>query len=255
MRGALGWVGAWKVARGRGLELGRGLGLTLLAAVLCAPASAQPADTLRNVLSLSASAAAEVTMDTLSITLAATREGSDAAEVQSQLSSLVEAALSASRPGTRAGQVEVRTGPFSVGPRYAPRGGIAGWQGRAEFVVEGRDVAAVSRLAGRIQGLAVARVSFGLSRELREKTEAEVAAQAIARFRERAQQHAQAFGFSGYAVREVQVGSPDAPVFAPMPPMLRSVASPARPSDEPVPVEAGRATVTSTVSGSVLMTR
>ena len=233
----------------------RALWLGLVASLVCTTAFAQPSDTQRNVLSLSASAAAEVTMDTLSITLAATREGGDAAEVQSQLSGLIEAALSASRPGIRAGQVEVRTGPFSVGPRYAPRGGIAGWQGRAELVIEGRDSAAVSRLAGRIQGLSVARVNFSLSRELREKTEAEVAAQAIARFRERAQQHAQAFGFSAYVVREVQVGSPDAPVFAPMPPALRAAASPARPADEPVPVEAGRATVTSTVSGSVLMTR
>jgi predicted secreted protein len=223
--------------------------------LLCAAAAAQPVEPVRNVLALSASAATEVTMDTLSITLAATREGGDAAEVQSQLSGLVEAALSAARAGARAGQVEVRTGAFSVGPRYAPRGGIAGWQGRAEIVIEGRDAAAVSRLAGRMQGLAVARANFSLSRELREKTEAEVSGQAIARFRERALQHAQAFGFSGYVVREVQVGSPELPVFAPMPAM-RAVASQARPSDEQaVPVEAGRATVTTTVSGSVLMTR
>jgi predicted secreted protein len=193
-------------------------------------------------------------MDTLAITLAATREGSEAAEVQSQLTTVVEAALAAARPGARAGQVEVRSGPFSVGPRYAPRGGIAGWQGRAEVVIEGRDIAAVSRLAGRIQGLAVARVHFSLSREMRERVEAEVAGQAIARFRDRAQQHAQAFGFSGHVVREVQVGTPEAPAYASMP-ALRVAASPGRPAEEPVPVEAGRATVTSTVSGSVLMTR
>jgi predicted secreted protein len=193
-------------------------------------------------------------MDTLAITLAATREGSEAAEVQSQLTTVVEAALAAARPGARAGQVEVRSGPFSVGPRYAPRGGIAGWQGRAEVVIEGRDIAAVSRLAGRIQGLAVARVHFSLSREMRERVEAEVAGQAIARFRDRAQQHAQAFGFTGHVVREVQVGTPEAPAYASMP-ALRVAASPGRPAEEPVPVEAGRATVTSTVSGSVLMTR
>ncbi len=228
--------------------------LGLAAWLVCGAAAAQPTDPLRNVLSLSASASAEVTMDTLAITLAATREGSEAAEVQSQLTTVVEAALAAARPGARAGQVEVRSGPFSVGPRYAPRGGIAGWQGRAEVVIEGRDIAAVSRLAGRIQGLAVARVHFSLSREMRERVEAEVAGQAIARFRDRAQQHAQAFGFSGHVVREVQVGTPEAPAYASMP-ALRMAASPGRPAEEPVPVEAGRATVTSTVSGSVLMTR
>lgn len=193
-------------------------------------------------------------MDTLTIALAVAREGAEAAEVQSQLAAAIDAALAVARPGARPGQVEVRTGPFSVGPRYAPRGGISGWQGRAELVIEGRDVSAVSRLAGRVQGLVVARVNFSLSREARERVEAEVAAQAISRFRERAQQHAQAFGFGGYVVREVQVGTPEAPAFAP-PPMLRMAASPGRPADEPVPVEAGRAIVTSTVSGSVLMTR
>lgn len=217
-------------------------------------AGAQPAETVRNLMSLSATAAAEVTMDTLTLTLAATREAGEAAEVQSQLNALIDAALAAARPGVRPGQVEVRTGAFSIGPRYAPKGGIAGWQGRAELVIEGRDIPSISRLAGRIQGLVVARANFSLSREARERVEAEVAAQAIARFRERAQQHAQAFGFSGYAIREVQVGSPEAPVFAPMPAM-RVAASPGRPAEEPIAVEAGRTTVSSTVSGSVLMTR
>lgn len=227
---------------------------TALGGFLSLGAHAQAGDTLRNVMSLSASAAAEVTMDTLTIALAVTREGAEAAEVQSQLAAAMDAALAVARPGARPGQVEVRTGPFSVGPRYAPRGGISGWQGRAELVIEGRDVAAVSRLAGRVQGLVVARVNFSLSREARERVESEVAAQAIARFRDRAQQHALAFGFGGYVIREVQVGTPEAPAFA-APPMLRVAASPGRPADEPVPVEAGRTTVTSTVSGSVLLTR
>jgi predicted secreted protein len=242
--GTQSWIRGWRLAAVA----------MALAGPLGAAVHAQAAEPPRNVMSLSASAAAEVTMDTLAITLAVTREGVEAAEVQSQLASAIDAALAVARPGARAGQVEVRTGPFSIGPRYAQRGGIAGWQGRAELVIEGRDIPAVSRLAGRVQGLVVARVNFSLSREARERVEAEVAAQAIARFRERAQQHALAFGFSGYVVREVQVGSPEAPLFA-SPPMLRAAASPVRPADDPVPVEAGRATVTSTVSGSVLMTR
>lgn len=219
------------------------------------PVQAQPAEPARNnLLSLSASASAEVTLDTLAITLAVVREGAEAAEVQSQLAAVVEAALAAARPGVRAGQVEVRSGPFSVGPRQTPRGTIAGWQGRAEIVVEGRDVAGVSRMAGRLPGVTVARVNFSLSREARERVEAEVSAQAIARFRERAQHHAQAFGFASYTVREVQVGSPEVPMFAPMP-MLRMAAGAPRPAEESVPVEPGRATVTSTVNGSVVMMR
>ena len=67
-------------------------------------------------------------------------------------------------------------------------------------------------MAGRVQGLVVARVNFTLSREAREKVESAVSA-------------------------------------------LRVAAAPGRPAEEPVPIEAGRITVTSTVSGSVQMTR
>lgn len=208
----------------------------------------------RNAMSLAASAASEVTMDTVSITLSATREGGDATEVQTQLSSAVDAALGVLRPASGAAQVEVRTGGFSIGPRYGQRGTVAGWQGRAEVVLEGRDIAAVSRLAGRVSGLVVSRVAFSLSREQRERVEAEVSAQAIARFRERALDHARAFGFTGYVIREVQVAMPEPPRFMAMPAM-RVAASPGAGTEEAIPVEAGKATVSSTVSGTVTMTR
>ena len=208
----------------------------------------------RNVMSLAASAAAEVTMDTLSVTLSATREAGDAAEVQTQLSAVVDAALAVLRPASRAAQVEVRTGSFSISPRYGQRASVTGWQGRAEVVLEGRDIAAVSRLAGRAPGLVVSRVAFSLSREQRERVEAEVSAQAIARFRERALEYARAFGFTGYVIREVQVAMPEPPRFMAMPAM-RVAASPGAGVEEAIPVEAGKATVGSTVSGSVTMTR
>ena len=117
-------------------------------------------------------------------------------------------------------------------------------------MVEGRDTQAIAQLTGRIQTLTIARVGFCLSREAREKVEGEVAAQAIARFRARAEPMSQQFGFGGYTVREVKcrrrarghAGADDARAGR-----ARAVA------DEPLPVEAGKATVTATVSGSVQM--
>ena len=58
---------------------------------------------------------------------------------------------------------------------------MSGWQGRAELVLEGSDTAAISQLAGRLAGLTVARVGYSLSREAREKAEADITAQAIGR--------------------------------------------------------------------------
>jgi predicted secreted protein len=219
-------------------------------------ASALSAQTLpapQNVMTLSSSASAEVTMDLLQVTLATSREGSDAASVQGQLKQALDTALSEARRVAKPGQLDVQTGNFSLYPRYAPKGGITGWQGRAELVVEGRDTQAIAQLTGRIQSLSIARVGYGLSREVRERTEAEVTAQAIARFRERALLHSQQFGFSGYTVREVQVGTQDPQVYAAAPQMRMK--SSAAAMDEALPVEAGKTTVTSSVNGTVQMTR
>ena len=89
---------------------------------------------------------------------------------------------------------------------------------------------------------------FSLSREGREKVEADVTAQAIARFRARADVVAKQFGFAGYGVREVAVSS-DSGSMQPQP-LMRAQAMRSG-ADEALPVEAGKATVTATVSGSV----
>ena len=206
----------------------------------------------QNVLTLSASATTEVLRDWLVVTLSTTREGSDAATVQTGLKQALDAALVEARKAAKPGQLEVRTGGFSIAPRYAPKGGITGWQGSTELVIEGRDTAAISHLAGRLPTMTVARVGFSLSREAREKVETDVAAQAIARFRALADAYAKQFGFGGYAIREVNVNSSnDGP--SPLQGM-RAQASMAMSADSALPVEAGKAAVTATVNGSVLMT-
>ena len=204
-----------------------------------------------NVLSLAASASIDVAKDTLSVVFAATREGADAGLVQTQLKQALDAALAEARKAAKPGQVEVQTGNFSLYPRYGQKGTPSGWQGSAEMVVEGRDLQGIAQLTGRISSMTIARVSYGLSRETREKAEAEATAQAIGRFRARADSMTRLFGYSGYTLREVQVSGGDAPRFPPAP-MARAMAA-AAPADESLPVEAGKAAVTVNVSGSVVM--
>lgn len=213
-------------------------------------AAAQVQPPPQNVVALNASATVEVNKDWLTVVFSTTREGADAATVQSQLKQALDAALNEARKAAKPGQVEVQTGAFSLYPRYAPKGGIAGWQGSTELIVQGRDTQAVSQLTGRIQSLSIARVAFSLSREAREKVEADVAAEAIARFRARAETVSRQFGFTGYTVREVSV-STDGGALQPQP-MVRAQAMRVG-ADEALPVEAGKATVTATVSGSVQM--
>ena len=208
----------------------------------------------QNVISLSASASVEVQKDWLTIVFSTTRDGADAAAVQSQLRQALDTALTEARKVAKPGQVEVQTGGFSLYPRYTNKPNAApvinGWQGSTELVVEGRDVQAISQLTGRVTTLTIGRVAFSLSREAREKVEAEVAAQAISRFRARADAVSKQFGFSGYTVREVAVNA-ESPGTVSMP-MMRAQAMRAS-AEEALPVEAGKATVTAQVSGSVQM--
>ena len=204
----------------------------------------------QGVVNLTSSASIEVTKDMLSVTFNTMREGADAAAVQSQLKQAVDAALAEAKKVARPGQVEVQTGNFSLAPRYTPKGVVNGWQGSAELIVEGRDMQAISQLTGRITTLTINRVGYGLSRELREKTEGEASTQAIARYRAKAADYAKQFGYAGYTIREVNVMTSEPSM--PRPPMMQARAMVAS-SDEALPVEAGKGAVTVSVTGSVQM--
>jgi len=214
--------------------------------------SSQTPGTADNLLTLSASASVEVTRDVLGLVFSTQREGADAAAVQSQLVQALEPALAEARKLAKPGQVEVSTGNFSVFPRYAPKGGITQWQGTVELRVEGRDIDALTRLVPRITTLSVARVGYSLSREARDKVQADVAAQAIARFRSQAEAYAKAFGFTAVTLRSVEISSHDS-ANPPMPVFRAARAGGAMAADEALPVEAGNASVSTTVNGTVQM--
>ena len=207
----------------------------------------------QGVVSLASSASIEITKDLLTLSFSTTREGADAAGVQSQLKQALDAALTEAKKVARPGQVDVQTGNFSLSPRYTNKGVISGWQGSAELIVEGRDLQTIGQLSGRITTLTIARVGYGLSRELRERSEGEVTAQAIARYRAKAAEYAKQFGYSGYAIREVNVSTSEPPTGRPIQ-MMQARAVSAAP-DEGLPVEPGKGAVTVNVVGTVQMTR
>ena len=224
--------------------------LLVLVLALAAPL-ARAADALpsQGVVSLASSASLDVTKDVLSVTFNTTREGADAAGVQLQLKLALDAALAEAQKVARPGQLEVQTGNFSLAPRYTNKGAMNGWQGSTELIVEGRDMQAIAQLSGRITTLTISRVGYNLSRELREKVEGEVAAQAIARYRAKAADYARQFGYTGYTIREVNVGTSESPPFRPV--AMMQARALAAGSDEALPVEPGKGTVMVSVSGTV----
>lgn len=228
--------------------------IKLLAActALCVAATAFAQSTTsappQNVLQLSAIGTVEVQQDLLSMTLVTSRDNADAAIVQAQLKTAVDAALTEARKAAQPGQLDVRTGNFGLSPRYTRDGKINGWQGSAELVLEGRDFPRITQTAGRITTLSVGNVGFGLSREQRSKVEADAQTLAIDNFKKKAVELAKDFGFAGYSLREVSVNANQA---SPMRPRMMAMEAKSMASDSAVPVEAGKASVVVTVSGSV----
>jgi predicted secreted protein len=207
-------------------------------------------ETPQNVVNLQASGSVEVQQDLLSISMNSTKDGPDAGSVQTQLKTALDAALNEAKKTAQPGQMDVRTGMFSMYPRYGRDGKINGWQGTTELVLEGRDFARISSAAGKIQTLTMGQVGFGLSREARQKVEGEAQAMAIDRYKAKAAEIAKNFGFGGYTLREISVNANDQG-FSPRPRMMEMQAKTSMASDAPMPVEAGRSTVVVTVSGAV----
>lgn len=217
------------------------------------PAYAEP-DSPANVVRFTASATQELTQDLLIVTLQANREGVQAAEVQAGLKQLLESALADARKSAQVQGMEVRTGAFSVQPRYNSAGRVNGWQGSAQLILEGTDVARITQTTGRLNQLNVINVSYGLSRGLREQYESSLTSQAIARFKTRASQIASDFGLKGYKLGDIAVSSTD-PGFEPRPYMLQAMrAKSAEMADAPLPVEPGKGSLSVTVSGQVVLT-
>ena len=206
---------------------------------------------LQNVVQLSANAAIETQQDILTITMSTTREAADANSVQTQLKTALDAALTEAKKNAAPGQLDVRTGNFSLYPRYGKDNKINSWQGSTELVLEGRDFVRISSTAGKIQILTIGNVAFSLSREQRNKVELEAQQIAIERFRSKAADITKSFGMSSYSLREVSVNAGDQG-YTQRPRMMAMEMKMAS-QEAAVPVEAGKSTVIVTVSGSVQM--
>ena len=119
--------------------------------------------------------------------------------------------------------------------------------------VEGSDFAAIGEAAARVQaedGVLLSGISFGLSDELRRRTQDAITQQAIAAWRARAQSAAQGFGASGWRPGRIAIQSGDGG--RPYPMMARAEVQMAA-APAPVPFEAGSTDVRVSVSGVAIL--
>ncbi|RQR29206.1 MULTISPECIES: SIMPL domain-containing protein [unclassified Burkholderia] len=203
------------------------------------------------VLSLSSQASADVPQDIIHITLFYEQQAKDPGSLTSALNQRADAALAQAKGVSG---VSAHTGAFSVYPSTDRDGKISAWRGRTEVVLESRDFAAASKLAGQLSNqMQIANVEFSLSPEAQRAAEQKLTTEAIKSFRARADEAAKAFGYSSYSIRDVNVGG--GRNVQPYPRMMAMAAAPmdSAKMSAPISVEGGKATVSVTVNGSVQM--
>jgi len=223
------------------------LAALLVPAIAAAPARAEPAEALFNLVTLSAQAEREVPNDQIVVLLAAESEGADPAPLADAVNRAMQRALAAAK-AYRA--VNARTGAYQSIP-LVEKGRVGRWRVRQELRLESQDFAATAELVGKLQaGLTVAAMSVTVSAEARRQAESALVAEAIGAFEERVRTVREAMRFKSHRVRELQVGGglqprPYLGAAARGAVLSESIAAPA--------IQPGTTTVTVTVSGTVQM--
>ncbi|MCK9510083.1 MAG: SIMPL domain-containing protein [Pigmentiphaga sp.] len=202
-------------------------------------------------LTLQAAASSEVMQDSVVITLATELEAADQAEAASRLTEQLNKTLEqAGKPDG----IRVRNGAWRVWPSTDRDGRITAWRGRAEVVLESRDIAAAAALAGRLAPMmAIASVSFDLSPEARAAEEQRLLHEAADAFRQRAADAAKAFGFEGYRIRSLNLSGDGLMVMPKAEGLMMMRAAAATADAAPPRLEPGETTVSLSVQGEVAL--
>jgi len=223
------------------------------AAGLTTPAASRSQEVgvpLNDVLNLDATVSDDIAPDLAVITLAIVREGVDVAPLTKDVN---EALARAFAEAKTVPTVIASNGGYSTFPRYDSRGVSSGpgtrtgWQVRAEIILKSKDFNALGDLVGRLsQNLQITRSGFEISAELKDREGKLLLDRGARAFQERAAAAARAFGYSGYAIKQVTIGSAgQTGGIRPMAFESRAAAT------APLPVESGQVTLTLTVNGSV----
>ena len=207
---------------------------------------------LADVLELEASVTSEVVPDLVVVNLAVVREGP---EVPALTKAVNEALARAFADAKAVPGVIAANAGYSTTPRFDTRGSTStrtGWTVTGAIVLKSKDFDALGTLVGKLsQTLNITGSGFEISPDLRAREDAALIERGARAFQDKATAATRAFGYAGYSIRQVNVGSAgqngNGRVFAPMAQyaMAKSAA--------PMPIEAGPVTLSLSVNGSVQM--
>jgi predicted secreted protein len=203
------------------------------------------------ILSMAASASREVANDRMVVVLYAEREAADAGRAQAEVNQLIGPALDTLRRADP--KLEIET----VGWRSWPittDGQIRGWRARASLRVHGPASDALAARVGTLSAtLGIESLRHELSRNTRERIEAELLTEVSTRFQDKARAAARALGYRDATIRMVSLNqaSSGPPILAARSGTAMAIATGAG----PIARAEGSSTVSLTLEGSVWLQR
>lgn len=210
--------------------------------------AAEPADS-RTEIQLTQQATRTVPHDRLRAVLRVEVQGSSGQQVQGEINRRMAAALAKAK---ETAAIKAETGGYSAGRNYDPKAAQP-WTGSQTLSLTSGDFNAVLALAGELQnsGMLMSGLQFFLAPEKLGTLQDEMTTEALAALKARAANVARDLGMTVDAYRSIAVGNAETG-FSPQPrvAMMASAAKAAPPV-----AEAGDATVTLTVSATVLLAK
>jgi predicted secreted protein len=202
-------------------------------------------DNVYNRVRLQAQQLEAVSNDTMHVTLNAFGEAREPASVATRINEDMEWALGIAR---RQQGITSRTGGYQTYPVYKDNV-LKGWRGEQSLELEGKDIRAMSRLVGELQGkLQVKSMSFSVSEAKRTGVENRLISRALDAFKARAAIVVDNLHASGYRIVEMTISTSSQRPPAPYPVARMATTMQA---ESRVAVEAGESDVSVMVSGTI----
>jgi predicted secreted protein len=202
-------------------------------------------DNVYNRVRLQAQQLEAVSNDTMHVTLNTFGEAREPASLATGINEDMEWALGIAR---RQQGITSRTGGYQTYPVYKDNV-LKGWRGEQSLELEGKDIRAMSRLVGELQGkLQVKSMSFSVSEAKRTGVENRLISRALDAFKARAAIVVDNLHASGYRIVEMTISTSSQRPPAPYPVARMATTMQA---ESRVAVEAGESDVSVMVSGTI----
>jgi len=222
--------------------------LFLYVTVLLAGPAIADEQTRYNQIRLQSQESEPVSNDTMHVTLSASAELRDAADLAARINADMAWALGLAK---QYDAVRVSTGNYRTW-QVRQDNKMKGWQARQDLILESRDAKVLSQLTGLLQErLQVDSMRFSVSAETRTAVENRLIELALQSFKVRAGIIGSQLQASGYRIVDLNIGT-----FAQQPPVVYRArgAAAAMESDMAVATEGGESDIQVTVSGTIELT-